>query len=216
MSKKPIGSFSQIFPPKPTWSVEEVPDQTGKTVIITGGNNGIGKETAKVLLSKGAKVYIASRSEERSQQAIEELKRETGKESVFFLKLDLADLVSVKAAAEEFIAKESQLHTLYNNGGVYAVIDKLTSQGFDMQFGTNVLGHFYFTKLLLPVLTATAKDAPAGSVRVVNVASLGHYMTPPEGIQWSSLKPGDDYLAQGKKIGALRLYGQSKLVKKTE
>jgi len=126
--------------------------------------------------------------------------------------------------------------------GVYAVIDKLTSQGFDMQFGTNVLGteqrpfpflatcylfsqkrsppllpgHFYFTKLLLPVLTATAKDAPAGSVRVVNVASLGHYMTPPEGIQWSSLKPGDDYLAQGKKIGALRLYGQSKLVKKTK
>jgi len=69
-----------------------------------------------VLLSKGAKVYIASRSEEKSQQAIEELKREMGKESVFFLKLDLADLVSVKAAAEEFIAKESQLHTLFNNG----------------------------------------------------------------------------------------------------
>jgi len=69
-----------------------------------------------VLLSKGAKVYIASRSEEKSQQAIEELKRETGKESIFFLKLDLADLVSVKTAAEEFIAKESQLHTLYNNG----------------------------------------------------------------------------------------------------
>jgi NAD(P)-dependent dehydrogenase (short-subunit alcohol dehydrogenase family) len=69
-----------------------------------------------VLLSKGAKVYIASRSEEKSQQAIEELKRETGKESVFFLKVDLADLVSVKTAAEEFIAKESQLHTLYNNG----------------------------------------------------------------------------------------------------
>ena len=69
-----------------------------------------------MLLSKGAKVYLASRSEEKSQQAIEELKRETGKESVFFLKLDLADLVSVKTAAEEFIAKESQLHTLYNNG----------------------------------------------------------------------------------------------------
>jgi len=67
------------------------------------------------LLSKGARVYIAARSEEKSQRAIEELKRETGKESVFFLKLDLADLVSVKAAAEEFIGKESELHTLYNN-----------------------------------------------------------------------------------------------------
>src|SRR5712691_7887230 len=138
MSKKPIGSFSQLFPPKPTWTAEDVPDQTGKTVIITGGNNGIGKETAKVeplswfiisvsfsligramlsqaLLSKGAKVYIAARSEEKSQKAIEELKQETGKHSVFFLKLDLADLVSVKAAAEEFIGKESELHTLYNN-----------------------------------------------------------------------------------------------------
>ena len=68
-----------------------------------------------MLLLKGAKVYIAARSEKKSQKAIDELKHETGKESVFFLKLDLADLVSVKAAAEEFIAKESELHTLYNN-----------------------------------------------------------------------------------------------------
>ena len=70
----------------------------------------------QVLLSKGAKVYIATRSKEKSEAAIEELKRETGKESVFFLKLDLSDLVSVKHAAEEFIGKEIELHTLYNNG----------------------------------------------------------------------------------------------------
>jgi len=69
-----------------------------------------------VLLSKGAKVYIATRSEDKSQAAIEELKRETGKESIFFIKVDLSDLVSVKAAAEEFVKKESELHTLYNNG----------------------------------------------------------------------------------------------------
>ena len=69
-----------------------------------------------MLLSKGAKVYIATRSEEKSHAAIEELQRETGKESIFFLKLDLADLVSIKAAAEEFIGKESELHALYNNG----------------------------------------------------------------------------------------------------
>ena len=73
-------------------------------------------------------------------------------------------------------------------------------------------GHFYLTKLLLPVLTATAKNAPPGSVRVVHVSSLGHQMTPPEGIRWSTLKPGDDFLALAKKIGALKLYGQSKLV----
>ena len=69
-----------------------------------------------MLLSKGAKVYIATRSEEKSQAAIEELKKDTGKESIFFLKVDLSDLVSVKAAAEEFVKKESKLHTLYNNG----------------------------------------------------------------------------------------------------
>ena len=69
-----------------------------------------------MLLSKGARVYIATRSEEKSQKAIEELKKETGKDGIFFLKLDLADLASVKAAAEEYIGKETELHTLYNNG----------------------------------------------------------------------------------------------------
>ena len=69
-----------------------------------------------MLLSKGARVYIATRSEEKSQKAIDELKKETGKDSIFFLKLDLSDLVSVKAAAEEYIGKETELHTLYNNG----------------------------------------------------------------------------------------------------
>ncbi|KAI9464793.1 NAD-P-binding protein [Russula earlei] len=211
MSEVRIGTLGQFFPPAPTWTARDVPDQTGKTVIITGGNGGIGKETARVLLSKGAKVYIASRSEHKSQQAIEELKRDTGKDAVFFIKLDLADLVSVKAAAEDFIRRESQLHALYNNGGVFALIDKCTSQGYDMQFGTNVLGHFYFTKLLLPLLSATAKNSPPRSVRVINVSSFGHEMAPPGGIQWSTLRPGDDCLAVGKKVGATPLYGQSKL-----
>ena len=113
-----------------------------------------------MLLSKGAKVYIAARSQEKSQKAIDELKKETGKESVFFLKLDLTDLVAIKAAAEEFIGKESELHGLYNNayvprvlfcreklhilmshsGVMYTPVDKITEQGYDMQFGTNVLG----------------------------------------------------------------------------
>jgi len=211
MTEKRIGSYSQLFPPKPTWNTKDVPDQTGKVVIVTGGNGGIGKETVRVLLSKGAKVYIATRSEEKSREAIEELKRDTGKDSVFFLKLDLADLVSVKAAAEEFIRNEPQLHTLYNSAGVYAIIDKVTSQGYDMQFGVNVLGHYYFTILLLPLLTATAKNSPPGSVRVINVSSLGHTVSPSEGIIWSTLTPGDDCLAVGKKVGALKLYGQSKL-----
>ncbi|KAH9035967.1 NAD-P-binding protein [Lactarius hengduanensis] len=211
MAEKNIGTLSLLFPPKPTWTAADVSDQTGKTVIVTGGNGGIGRETARVLLAKGARVYIATRSEEKSQKVIEELKKETGKDSIFFLKLDLADLVSIKAAAEEYITKETELHTLYNNAGIYAVVDKVTTQGFDMQFGTNVLGHFYLTKLLLPVLAATAKKTPAGTVRVVNVSSLGHQYVPPEGIIWATLGPGSDSSEARKKFNATKLYGQSKL-----
>jgi hypothetical protein len=115
----------------------------------------------KVLLTKGATVYIAARSQEKSQKAIDELKEKTGNESVFFLKLDLTDLVAIKAAAEAFIGKESELDCLYNNayvprvllsrklyvlisisrsGVMYTPPEKVTEQGYDMQFGTNVLG----------------------------------------------------------------------------
>jgi len=211
MSQKRIGILSQFFPPKPTWTAADVPDQTGKIVIVTGGNSGIGKETAKVLLSKGAKVYIATRSAEKSQKAIDELKAETGKDDIHFLKLDLSDLVAIKATAQDFISKEAELHTLYNSGGVYAVIDRGTAQGYDMQFGTNVLGHFYLTKLILPVLTATAKKNPPGTVRVVNLASVTHNYGVSEGIKWSTVGPGDEALATGRKLGATTLYNQSKL-----
>jgi len=117
---------------------------------------------------------------------------------------------------------------------VYAVIDKTTTQGFDMQFGTNVLGviqtdfvtiitssriepagHFYLTKSLLPVLTATAKKTPAGTVRVVNLSSVTHNYGVPEGIRWATVGPGNDCLAAGKKLGATKLYNQSKFVRCT-
>ncbi|KAI0278521.1 hypothetical protein BC826DRAFT_1084058 [Russula brevipes] len=211
MSKR-IGMLAQLVPPEPTWTAADVPDQTGKVVIITGGNRGIGKETARELLSKGAKVYIATRSEEKARSTIEDLKQATGKDSIYFIKLDLADLPCVKTAAEEFIGKEPELHTLYNNAGVmYTPVDKVTNQGYDLQFGTNVLGHFYFTKLLLPVLTATAKKCPPKTVRVVNVSSIGHYIGGSEGIRWSTLATGDGSLEERKKLGPAKLYSQSKL-----
>jgi len=94
---------------------------------------------------------------------------------------------------------------------MYSPIDKVTAQGYDMQFGTNVLGHFYLTKLLLPVLTDTAKKAPAKTVRIVNVSSIGHYLGAAEGIRWSTLVPGDGSLKTRKKLGPVRLFGQSKL-----
>jgi len=212
MSEKRIGIIRQLVPPEPVWNTSDAPDQTGKTVIVTGGNEGIGRETARILLSKGAKVYIAAPVEKKSQSTIDELKEETGKDSVYFLNLDLSDLASIKTAVEEFRGKETELHTLYNNGGVvHTLVEEVTAQGWDMQFGTNVLGHFYLTKLLLPVLTETAKKAPAKTVRVVNVSSIGHYLGPTEGIQWSTLAPGNDSIEARKRLGSARLFGQSKL-----
>ncbi|KAH9973215.1 hypothetical protein BGW80DRAFT_1459128 [Lactifluus volemus] len=212
MPEKRISIIRQLVPPEPVWDTSRVPDQAGKIVIITGGNEGIGRETARMLLSKGAKVYIAARSEERSQRTITELKEETGKDSIDFLNLDLSDLASIKTAVEQFRSKETALHTLYNNTCVmYTPIEKVTAQGWDMQFGTNVLGHFYLTKLLLPVLTETAKKAPAKTVRVINVSSIGHYLGAEEGIRWSTLTPGDQMAEERKKLGSIRLFGQSKL-----
>ncbi|KAI0056632.1 NAD-P-binding protein [Artomyces pyxidatus] len=213
MAEKRIGILSQFFPPKPTWTAKDVPDLTGKKVIITGGNGGIGKETARILLSKNAKVYLAARSEEKANAAISELKKATGKQDVYFLKLDLADLVTIKAAAAEYTSKESELHILYNNGGImFPPVEMLTKQGYDAQFGVNVLGHFYLTKLLLPTLLETAKNSPPGTVRVVTLSSAGHnFLAPPEGIKWETLEKGDKSLAARKKLTTDKLYGQSKI-----
>ncbi|KAK0469223.1 NAD(P)-binding protein [Desarmillaria tabescens] len=166
--------ISQMFPPKPKWSVDDIPDLTGKVVIVTGGNTGCGRETVKALLSHGAKVYLAARSEEKAKEAIVKLKEETGAEAIF-LSLDLADLVSVRRAAEEFLSKEKKLRILFNNAGVMlAPMDMLTKQGYDLQFGTNVIGHFYFTQLLLPALLAAA--TPSEKARVITTSSSANYM----------------------------------------
>ncbi|KAF7302622.1 hypothetical protein HMN09_00896700 [Mycena chlorophos] len=163
--------WSQFFPPKATFSVDDIPDLTGQVMLVTGGNSGIGKEVAKGLLAHNARVYLAARNAESAKMAIAELKTQTGHDAEF-LELDLADLGSIKRAAEEFTRKEKQLNVLFNNGGVMRPpVDMLTKQGYDLQFGTNVLGHFYLTKLLLPTLITTAKDS-GKPARVVNTSSL--------------------------------------------
>ncbi|KAI0059408.1 NAD-P-binding protein [Artomyces pyxidatus] len=210
-----IGVLNEIFPPEPTWTSEQVPDLTGKVVIVTGGNTGIGKESCKVLLSRNAKVYLAARSESKANEAIAELRSATGKEAIF-LRLDLADLRSVRRAAEEFLSKEQHLHILFNNGGVMTPpLDLVTAQGYDGQFGTNVLGHFFLTQLLIPVLLRTAKGEISGvpcKVRVITVSSSQHALfSISGGIQWDSLEKGDGALKARKRIGTRGLYSQSKL-----
>ncbi|TFY77654.1 hypothetical protein EWM64_g6360 [Hericium alpestre] len=104
--------YRESFPPAPEWTPNDMPDLSGK---VTGGNSGIGREAAKCLLKKDAKVYIASRSEERIRRAINELRDETGREALS-LQLDLSDLRSVRRAAQEFTSKEPKLDILINNG----------------------------------------------------------------------------------------------------
>ncbi|KAG5654335.1 hypothetical protein H0H81_004289 [Sphagnurus paluster] len=165
-----------LFPPKSKYSVEDIPDLTGRVIIVTGGNTGIGKETAKALLAHNAKVYIAGRNQAKVEDAIRDLQSETGKTAIF-LKVDLADLHSVKAGAQSFLNREKELHVLFNNGGVMnPPVEQITAQGYDLQFGTNSLGHFYFTKLLLPALFAGTKTSGDGKARVVNTSSSSHLL----------------------------------------
>ncbi|KZV62189.1 NAD(P)-binding protein [Peniophora sp. CONT] len=170
-----VSVLSQTFPGKPKWSVDEIPDLSGKIMLVTGGNAGIGRETVKVLLQRNAKVYLAARSESKATAAIEELEKETGKTAIF-LKLDLSDLTAVRCAADEFLSKEPLLHVLFNSAGVMACpLDLYTAQGFDMQIGTNVIGHFFLTQCLLPALRAV-KTQTGQKARVVTTSSSSQYV----------------------------------------
>jgi len=190
-----------------SFTEDAVPDQTGKVVIVTGGNSGIGKETCRVLLAKGAKVYLAARSKDKAEEAINDIKKATGKEGIVFLPLDLQDLSSVKAATQIFLANEEQLHQLYNNAGIMAVPYGVTKDGYESQFGTNVVGHFALTKLLLPILESTASKTPPGSVRVINLSSGMHGSVPPGGIAFDDL-----HLTNGSYWNVeWKRYGQAKL-----
>ncbi|KAG9045160.1 hypothetical protein FS837_006928 [Tulasnella sp. UAMH 9824] len=197
---------STLFPPKPKFNPErDIPDLSGKVVIVTGGNTGIGKQTVQVLLSKNAKVYMAARSKAKAEAAIAELKSITGRDALF-LQLDLANLDSITKSANEFMSKESALHLLFNNGGVMIPpLDQLTSDGYDLQFGTNALGHAHFTLCLLPALLEGAKSSSDGKARVVNTSSDAAAMI--NKIDFDTLRDGP----KRRKMSRWNLYGQSKL-----
>ncbi|KAF7369180.1 hypothetical protein MVEN_00245200 [Mycena venus] len=186
----------------PTWAESDMPDLSGQVVIVTGGNSGLGKETVRALLQHNAKVYLACRSRRKAEETIAELRDLTGKEAIF-LELDLANLSSIKAASEKFLSQETKLHILYNNAGIMVPpIELVTSDGYDLTFGTNMVGHFYLTKLLLPSLLAAAASKP-GAGRVVNLTSVIHYIAVPN---YHSFKDGP----ARRKMRLADLYSQSK------
>ncbi|KIJ34238.1 hypothetical protein M422DRAFT_263732 [Sphaerobolus stellatus SS14] len=161
----PDSIISQLFPPPSTFDpLRDIPDLTGKVAIVTGGAVGIGYHTVLALLQKNAKVYIATRSETK-----------TGREAIF-VHLDLADLASVRRAVRELANKEEKLD-------IYSTTHQLTAQGYDLHFGTNVLGHYYFTSLLKPLLKRSTQ-LNGEKARVVFTSSNAFEYAPGKGAGW--------------------------------
>ncbi|KAH9983740.1 hypothetical protein F4779DRAFT_612442 [Xylariaceae sp. FL0662B] len=171
----PAGQWTQLYPPKPSFTEKDVSSLAGKVYIVTGANAGVGKELARILYSKKAKVYMASRSEQKTIEAIREIENSVASEDsgeLVFLPLDLANLDVVQASVATFTSKEEKLHVLFNNAGIMRPPEGSKSeQGYELQLGVNCIGTFLFTKLLTPLLTETAKETAKGTVRVVWVSS---------------------------------------------
>ncbi len=168
----------------------------GKVALITGANTGIGRVSARELARQGATVFVACRSQARSQAVLDEIRALPEGGKVEFLPLDLGDLAAVRACAESFLAREQPLHLLVNNAGL-AGARGLTPAGFELAFGVNHLGHFLLTQLLLERIRASA---PA---RIVTVASRAHYRA--KAWDWDALRQPT------RTLSGIQEYGVSKL-----
>ena len=168
----------------------------GKTVIITGGNSGIGKETAVDLAKRGAKVIIGCRNLKRADVALEEIRQESGNTDVHLKEIDLSSLSSVNKFAKEIIANEERLDILINNAGIAFVEQNKTEDGFEMHFGVNHLGHFLLTNLLLDLIK---KSTPS---RIITVSSRAYHVV--KGINFDDINLKKEY-------SSVSAYGHSKL-----
>lgn len=153
---------------KSTWRPAMMPDLSGKTILVTGANSGIGLEAVKLFAGKGAEVIMACRNVEKAEVAAAEVRAVVPEARLEIMALDLADLASVKAFADAVKQRFAKLDVLLNNAGLMAPPLQRTKDGFEIQFGTNHLGHFALTGQLLELLEAA--DAP----RIVQISSLAH------------------------------------------
>ncbi|QIP12076.1 SDR family NAD(P)-dependent oxidoreductase [Spirosoma aureum] len=177
------------------WTKENIRNQSGKTVIVTGANTGIGYETALAFYQAGAHVLVACRDENKAQKAIASLNTHAGDGTLEVGVVDLASLASVKPFADHFLQHHSRLDVLINNAGVMVPPASVTNDGFELQFGVNFLGHFALTGYLYPLLKQTL------NARVVTLTSLAYrYGT----IDFDNLRSEKGY-------DAMREYSQSKL-----
>jgi len=181
---------------KQKWTADSIGDQTGRVAVVTGANTGIGLEAARELARQGATVVIASRNATKAENAANDIKKDQPAGEVMVMLLDLADLESVKTFADEFRGRFDRLDLLINNAGVMMPPESKTADGFELQFGTNHLGHFALTGLLLDMVLRTP-----GS-RIVNVSSSAH--------RYGEIV-FDDLNWEKRKYKEMASYGQSKL-----
>lgn len=178
------------------WTAADVPDQAGRVAVVTGANTGIGYEAAQVLAEKGARVVIAVRNTDKGRDAADRISRAHPGADVSVQQLDLSSLTSVRSAADQLRGAHPKIDLLINNAGVMYPPKQVTEDGFELQFGTNHLGHFALTGLLLDNL----REVPGS--RVVTVASIAHNIR--AGIHFEDLQWERSY-------NRVAAYGQSKL-----
>jgi NAD(P)-dependent dehydrogenase (short-subunit alcohol dehydrogenase family) len=180
-----------------SWTTADIPDLDGKIAVVTGANSGLGFFTTLALASHGAHVVLACRAGDKTEAAIRDIRSSQPDAKLEFMPLDLSDLSSVRAFAAAFTARHPRLDILVNNAGVMALPLRRTKDGFEMQIGTNHLGHFALTALLFERLKATP------GARVVNVASLAH--------RWTRALDPDDLNFEKSRYEKWDAYGKTKL-----
>jgi NAD(P)-dependent dehydrogenase (short-subunit alcohol dehydrogenase family) len=178
------------------WTEDSVPSQSGRVAIVTGANTGIGFEAARVLAGRGASVVLAVRNLDKGKDAAARISAAIPGADVIVQSLDLSSLTSVREAAEDLRARHDKIDLLINNAGVMYTPRSKTADGFELQFGTNHLGHFALTGLLLDRLT------PVAGSRVVTISSVGHRIL--AGIHF-------DDLQWERRYNRVQAYGQAKL-----
>lgn len=177
------------------WTVDDIADMKGSTVLITGANSGLGLESARALAGKRAHVIMACRNADKAQTAASELRESHPEASVEVMTLDLSSLSSVRAFSNVLHQRHTKLDLLMNNAGIMAIPYTTTADGFEMQFGTNHLGHFALTAQVFDLLLA------AKAPRIVNVSSQAHLMGK---LRWEDLNWAQSY-------SKWSAYGMSKL-----
>ena len=179
------------------WTQENIPDLTGKIIVVTGGNSGLGYESVKAFAGKGAEVVLASRSMEKGEEARTEILKDFQEGEIKVMQLDLGDLESVRNFASAFKENYKKLDVLLNNAGIMMTPYFTTKDGFEGQLGTNHLGHFALTGLLMDVILKTQ------GARIVNVSSGAHKSGE---MDFSNLQ-----FKNGKGYKPMKAYGRSKL-----